>query len=174
METIVIQVHCSGNGRPMRVMFAREDARRPFGLQEVKPGTAVSTTINPATHALPSGGGSGNSPIHVDVSGRAVDASDVRWEGFSCPHCQHDGRLVTVVQCGHCGELICGGTYKVQREKYTFSCGVCGMKGHGRRGRNIRTFDARPGAPAPTLPALPAGRGLLGAAKRLLPRGKQS
>jgi hypothetical protein len=174
MQSIVIPMRCSESGKRLRVIFARPQADMPYRVREIKSGSGVSTGVPPSdVPALTAGTPSANT-IHVSVTNQALDARQVNWIGFRCPHC--DGRSTqSVIRCGRCGELVCGSTYHVlDGGRYDFSCGACGNKVRGFAGGTIDSFDAKPVGPLPSQsPALPAGKGLLGAAKRMLPRGKE-
>jgi hypothetical protein len=174
LQSVVIPMRCSESGKRLRVIFARADADSVYQIQEIKSGSAVSTRVGPSDAPALVAGIPAAGVQHPSIDNGVVDARLVSWNGFLCPHCQA-GSPTSVIRCGRCNELVCGATYRPLRGgRYVFSCGACGNKTSGFMTRPIESFDAKPVGPAPSeVPALPAGRGILGAARGLLPRGNR-
>jgi hypothetical protein len=172
LETIVIQTRCSRSGKLARAIFTRPDPRSTFRLDGVRAGSSVSASLS-GLPALQGGRPDADTPIRVYVTGRELDAATVNWAGFVCPHCAGTRPARSILKCGRCGQLVCSATYKVGDDgSYSFQC-ACGHIGRGTRIGRIDSFDIERGT-TPAAPALPApGKGILGAARRLLPGGKR-
>jgi hypothetical protein len=171
MESIVIQGRCRQTRKLFRVHFAH-DGGHYYRVESVRGGSSVSAAVQDS-HLLESGHAKSAATEAGTVS--AVDGTEVSawaldWSGAACPYCDAGSEYgMSVVQCGGCAGVICG-----DGGKKRFNCPHCRQRLNvGVGGKSIESFLARPSAPARSdAPALPPGRGLLGSAKRLLPRGK--
>jgi hypothetical protein len=174
MELIEVSMRCSESGKLVRVIFSRAGERLWFEIHDIKSGSSVSTAASSPDALALSPGPRGDGAIRLDLSARALDAGVVSWNGFLCPHCRKHSSI-TVLRCGRCHALVCGATYRPLGDgRYEFSCGACGHEGRGRNLGMIESFSAKPSGSGAggDVGALPPGKRLLGAAKRLLPRGK--
>jgi hypothetical protein len=167
-DTIVVPMRCSLNARPFRVIFSREHPHDPYIITDIRAGSSLSSAAPSGRAKNKQAKGAAEAGTTPAGGSLSLDAGELLWFGLRCPHCD-DGR--TMIECPGCDSLCCSGSLQDRLDGSYFTCGNCGTKGRLGGGEIERIGAQRAGGAPLALPE--PKKGLLGGARRLLPRGKK-
>ncbi len=128
-----VQFRCAKTGKIFFVLFMRYSPSHQFQLISVSKKSDKT-----------SGNLRDQSSRKSEYPQKSFDASDFDWTGWFCPHCGHKD---TFIECGKCGEYVCGRRIRqLQDGTETFAChDECGYTGEIKG--YIKSFKGSLGQP---------------------------